>query len=515
MRDELDDPKVTAYALGDLDDKERSIVEAQMAGSEDSRKEVEEIRKTAAALREAFGSAPRHELTPEQRSAIEAATTRQPTGMVPSGRRFPSPLRVAAVLASAAAAVVLVLAVSLPSLLRARVYVAPRPSMPETPAVETDRTRELMSPREAKQLGALGYLSNEAIDKLQGLRSPSAPLNTEAYSHTPENPFVLVAQDPRSTFSVDVDTASYAIVRRFLNQGSLPPKDAVRIEELVNYFPYAYAPPLDGRPFAVHMDTASCPWKPDHRLVRVAIKGREVPRSERPPANLVFLLDVSGSMDQPNKLPLVKAAMRLLVERAGSKGPRRHSGLRRRPRARASLHAGDGGDDHPVGGRIPVAGRRDPWQRRHPPRLRDGRRGLRQGGHQPGDSRDRRRLQRGRDERGRARSPDRGEGEDRCLPHRARLRDGEPQGLDAREARGSRQRQLRLHRRPGRGPQGSRGAGRGHAHDDREGREDPDRVQPSPGAGVPPHRVREPSPGPPGLQRRQAAMPETSAPATR
>jgi Ca-activated chloride channel family protein len=171
-------------------------------------------------------------------------------------------------------------------------------------------TRELQ-----ERMRGLGYLDGDST--LAWEERPSAPFNTEAYDHIRENPFVLVAQDPRSTFSVDVDTASYAIVRRFLGDGQLPPKDAVRIEELVNYFPYAYAPPSDGRPFAVHMDAAECPWKTGHRLVRIALKGREVPRQERPPSNLVFLLDVSGSMNEPNKLPLVKAAMRLLVNQLG------------------------------------------------------------------------------------------------------------------------------------------------------------------------------------------------------
>ncbi|MBI2513850.1 MAG: VWA domain-containing protein [Opitutae bacterium] len=141
------------------------------------------------------------------------------------------------------------------------------------------------------------------------------PSNTESYAHTPENPFLAVAQNPLSTFSVDVDTASYANVRRFLRGKQLPPASAVRIEELVNYFPYRYAPPTGSAPFAAHMEVASAPWAPDHRLVRIGLKGREVSDAARPKANLVFLLDVSGSMDEPNKLPLVQQSLRLLVEK--------------------------------------------------------------------------------------------------------------------------------------------------------------------------------------------------------
>ena len=116
-------------------------------------------------------------------------------------------------------------------------------------------------------------------------------------------------------FRIDVDTASYANVRRFLTQQhQLPPPDAVRIEEMINYFRYDYQPPLENEPFAVHVETASAPWSESHRLVRVGIKAQDIERSNRGPANLVFLLDVSGSMSSPNKLPLLKQAMKLLVE---------------------------------------------------------------------------------------------------------------------------------------------------------------------------------------------------------
>jgi Ca-activated chloride channel family protein len=145
--------------------------------------------------------------------------------------------------------------------------------------------------------------------------------NTETYDHIEENTFRRVAEHPLSTFSIDVDTASYANMRRFLNNGQLPPAGAVRIEELVNYFDYAYAPPPTDseHPFAAHAEVASCPWAPKHRLVKIGLRGKDVSFEQRPPCNLVFLLDVSGSMKNRNKLPLVKKAMKMLVEKLNSR----------------------------------------------------------------------------------------------------------------------------------------------------------------------------------------------------
>lgn len=139
----------------------------------------------------------------------------------------------------------------------------------------------------------------------------------DAFGRIVENPFLPVAENPLSTFSIDVDTASYSNVRRFLNQNSLPPRDAVRIEELVNYFPYRYPAPKADEPFSVNCEVARCPWDAEHRLVRIGLKGREVENDERPPSNLVFLIDVSGSMEDLDKLPLLKAGMKLLVEQLG------------------------------------------------------------------------------------------------------------------------------------------------------------------------------------------------------
>lgn len=146
-------------------------------------------------------------------------------------------------------------------------------------------------------------------------RGPGGGFNTEAYAARTENPFLDALENPLSTFSIDVDTASYSNVRRFLESGRRPPADAVRIEELVNYFDYAYAPPTDGKPFAVHFELTEAPWKPEHRLLRIGLKGREIEAGKRPASNLVFLIDVSGSMAPPNKLPLVKEALGLLVDR--------------------------------------------------------------------------------------------------------------------------------------------------------------------------------------------------------
>ena len=139
--------------------------------------------------------------------------------------------------------------------------------------------------------------------------------DTEGYSYQKDNGFLDVRGNPLSTFSIDVDTASYANMRRFLNAGQRPPADSVRIEELVNYFPYRYQAPTGNTPFAANLEVASAPWAPEHRLVRIGLKGREVTDAARPAANLVFLLDVSGSMQSANKLPLVKQSLRLLVDK--------------------------------------------------------------------------------------------------------------------------------------------------------------------------------------------------------
>jgi Ca-activated chloride channel family protein len=142
-----------------------------------------------------------------------------------------------------------------------------------------------------------------------GIRRASAPGNTEAYNRIEDNPFRTARRDPLSTFSIDVDTASASNLRRFAEEGQAPPPDAVRIEELLNYFTYTYAEAEGKQPFSVATEVFACPWQPAHRLLRVGLQGRRLKLDQLPPRNLVFLIDVSGSMADENKLPLVKQGL--------------------------------------------------------------------------------------------------------------------------------------------------------------------------------------------------------------
>lgn len=140
-------------------------------------------------------------------------------------------------------------------------------------------------------------------------------LQQEQYHHFKDNDFLAVASHPLSTFSTDVNTASYSNLRRYLTQGQLPPKDAVFLAELINYFPYTYPQPAGDDPVSITTDLAPCPWNPRHHLARIGLKGRQLDPATAPPRNLVFLVDTSGSMASDTRLPLVKRSLRLLVER--------------------------------------------------------------------------------------------------------------------------------------------------------------------------------------------------------
>jgi Ca-activated chloride channel family protein len=171
--------------------------------------------------------------------------------------------------------------------------------------------------QQAAVMSAQPYAASPSI-RIRGCcdslrRSDPRDFNTEGYAAIDENPFLGAKTNPLSTFSIDVDRASYANVRRFLGEGRLPPKDAVRIEELVNYFSYADPAPTNTAPFAVTTELAAAPWKPAHRLLRIGLKAKTIEKGRIPPSNLVFLIDVSGSMQSPDKLPLLKQSFGLLV----------------------------------------------------------------------------------------------------------------------------------------------------------------------------------------------------------
>jgi Ca-activated chloride channel homolog len=167
-------------------------------------------------------------------------------------------------------------------------------------------------------------LPNNSIDEISFLvggfearfnqYNQSAPWNTEEYNSIVENEFLNAFSNPLSTFSIDVDAASYSNARRFIQNGQLPPKDAVRVEEFINYFDYDYPQPEDEHPFSVFTELGACPWNEENYLLHVGIKGKELADEERTDCNLVFLLDVSGSMQPENKLPLVKKAFKFLVK---------------------------------------------------------------------------------------------------------------------------------------------------------------------------------------------------------
>jgi Ca-activated chloride channel family protein len=212
------------------------------------------------------------------------------------------------------------------------------PSMPPAAAAQAapDRNGEAFPPApppppETAPAGSVGGVAGGVVSGLEAappvnfaaaqmprLFAPGPAggggFNTEAYDRVVDNGWKLVANDPLSTFAADVDTASYTNVRRYLNSGRLPPPDAVRIEEFINYFSFDYPEPAGERPFSVTTELGPCPWAPRHTLLLVGLQGKHIEARQIPPRNLVFLIDVSGSMAHPLKLPLVKSSLAMLTE---------------------------------------------------------------------------------------------------------------------------------------------------------------------------------------------------------
>ena len=334
----IDDPKLTAFALDELDEPERSAVARAVAESVPAQQLVGEIRKLSDAIKNEFAAETQKDVVAAVGSAEErrTATWLQPQSISdirddPWFWSIGRPLAIAAILAifgiiagvafwprqnSTRFAGPINLPLAKPADVQGEFQmlseVEPLPA--KVPAVVHSPSAHPAMVAKQSPYKFRAYMVGGA-EESGGIRQPGGQFSTATYDHILENPFLDTKDNPLSTFSTDVDTASYSNVRRFINEGSLPPKDAVRVEEMINYFTYDYAQPPDEKPFAMHIDVAGCPWEASHRLVRIGLKGKEIATDKRGPSNLVFLLDVSGSMTRPERLPLVKQAMRLLVEK--------------------------------------------------------------------------------------------------------------------------------------------------------------------------------------------------------
>ncbi|GAA4827759.1 VWA domain-containing protein [Algivirga pacifica] len=190
------------------------------------------------------------------------------------------------------------------------------PTVQQTPPKPTDLEIEFAEEVEVADEMVVGAPApaQRAYERKVKDAPMAPPQDSETYHMIEENTFLSVNSQPRSTFSIDVDKASYANMRRMLNMGQQPDKDAVKIEELINYFDYDYPQPKGQHPIAVITETATCPWNTKHQLLHIGLKGKELPKAELKPNNLVFLLDVSGSMSDYNKLPLLKSSLEILLD---------------------------------------------------------------------------------------------------------------------------------------------------------------------------------------------------------
>jgi Ca-activated chloride channel homolog len=350
----LDDPNLTAFALGELPPDDHAKMAQAIADSPEAQAYVAETQQFARLLRAEY-EADRQQ--PAARSPIVVRMEEE--------RRSWSRYQWGS-LAAALAMFAVIAAVAITTIQRSgtlskplipqkqNLPSAPVEAVPE-PTMEMEIAQQPVEPQSTTAPSTVNGDKqdagrNAAAGKLAGIRVNTPPpmpmtkpaphaygytsgagetreaepssryrqdFNTATYDKVEENPFLPAVTNPLSTFSIDVDTASYSNVRRFINSGSLPPKDAVRVEEMINYFSYDYREPEGDKPFSIDIDATSCPWEPTHRLLRIGLKGREVPNEKRPASNLVFLLDVSGSMMPAERLPLVKQAMRLLVDKLG------------------------------------------------------------------------------------------------------------------------------------------------------------------------------------------------------
>ena len=290
------DHRITAYALGELQGRERDIFETELAASDSLDVEAGEIFRLAKRL--SGTPKPKEHFTAAERSALVAKCMQKQR----TRKLLMLPVKIigfSALGALGAAASLMLLAVLSGPWLGS----SPWANGAYYPGVVDGAPFVSAASQSATARSAL----------------PSREFNTEAYAAVREIEFVAAKENPLSTFSIDVDTASYSNVRRFLDDEMRPPAGAVRTEELINYFRYDYPQPTGDDPFSVNLEVSRAPWNPERELVRIGLKGRELPAEERGPANLVFLIDVSGSMDEPNKLPLLQRSLSALVENLSEK----------------------------------------------------------------------------------------------------------------------------------------------------------------------------------------------------
>lgn len=356
------DPRITAYAVGELESREREIFESELSASSTLQNEVAAIALLADKL--AAGPRKHERFDPEirawlldrcldkQKSRLRAKRTIVWTGLglaaslvayigfdwiKPEQKPFQnihllpqdpiSQYQAAPEVASEISSHSKVLAADSRKTTQFQARMPASRSGAELEHSAADRINRIPSSEQIMRLdppaaSPMACRSVDASDSAMRLKAnsarrlapPSQEFNNESYAPIREVEFVTARENPLSTFSIDVDTASYSNVRRFLEQEMIPPADAIRTEELINYFRYDYPQPSGENAFSVNLEMNRAPWNPEHELVRVGLKGREISAEGRGPANLVFLVDVSGSMNSPDKLPLLQRSLSALVE---------------------------------------------------------------------------------------------------------------------------------------------------------------------------------------------------------
>lgn len=324
MNNLLNDPRLTAYALGELPATEAKEFEMELNKNEEAQKEVENIKEQAGLLKEELKSESEPRLNYEQRENILPKTKMAWFMKWGLGGLVTACFALIIIIKTGEVQNPQIDNISMlePDLLEEKeALMDSTKSVSRVASPKRKRKSEKFKGKMAKKMAApmaameLSAVSSQGFSG--GIMPPrhQVPANTESYAEAKVNEFIRVLDNPLSTFSIDVDTASYSNMRRYVNNATLPPVDSVKVEEFINYFNYKYPAPTGKTPFSVNMETAQSPWNSEYKLVRIGLKGKEIALHDRPNSNLVFLLDVSGSMSSPNKLPLLKESLKMLLRK--------------------------------------------------------------------------------------------------------------------------------------------------------------------------------------------------------